>query len=144
MHHTPVKNPGPCWQSPHLPATTPDLQFPFELHKREIIGSFDRCLNHERQDGAGTADPHTPHPMTWLTLTAEREAPLHLLPICLRLSAHQSNKSSIQGTNINSCQAGLLRTQSKDKEFKQGIVTLLILGTNSWVHCVYLRQKKTL
>lgn len=59
-----TKAEGLCPQSPLLPAANTDLQFPFELHKREIIGKFDRCLNHERQDGAGTADPHT-RPNWW-------------------------------------------------------------------------------
>lgn len=57
---------------------------------------FDRCPSHERQEGAGTGDPFVPKLMTWLTLTAERETPLHPLPICLGLSAHRSNESSIR------------------------------------------------
>lgn len=49
-----------CPRSPPPPATTADLQFPFELHKREIIGNFTDVMRGRR--GAGTGDP--PRPQT--------------------------------------------------------------------------------
>lgn len=109
---------GLCPQSPPLPAAGTDLQFPSERHKRGIVWKCDRCLNHERQDGAETADPHTPKLMTWLTLAAEKEALLHPLPICLGLNTHQSNESSIQQTSARAGETGLLRTETADKEIQ--------------------------
>lgn len=82
--------------SPPLPTSTGALQFPFELHKREIIGNLTyvsvmRCKRVHEQ-----GDPFAPKLMTWLTLTAERDSLLHPLPICLALSTNQSNESTIQ------------------------------------------------
>lgn len=96
MSRSPVKS--QCPRSPPLPATTADLQFPFELHKREIIGNFTDVMRGRR--GQEQVTPLAPKLMTWLTLTAERETLLHPFPICLGLGAHQSNESSIQPAHL--------------------------------------------
>lgn len=71
--------------------------FPLDLHHGEIIRNLtDVYKSWEAKMGVGTGDPFSPKLMTQLTLTGAREALLHLLPICLCFSAHQSNKSSIQ------------------------------------------------